>query len=33
MRPVARGVNPFVLQAVEEAFRWSNDAPMSSGTG
>lgn len=30
MRSVARGVNPFVLQAVEEAFRRGIDAPMSS---
>ncbi len=30
MRPVACGVNPFVLQAVEEAFRRGIDAPMSS---
>ena len=29
VRPVARGVNPFVLQAVEEAFRRGIDAPMS----
>ncbi len=29
MRPVARGANPFVLQAVEEAFRRGIDAPMS----
>lgn len=33
MRPVARGMNPFVLQAVKEAFRRGVDAPMSSSTG
>lgn len=33
MRPVARGVNPFVLQAVEEAFRRGIDAPMSRESG
>ena len=32
MRTVARGVNPFFLQAVEEAFRRSIDAPMSRDT-
>ena len=33
MRLIARGVNPFVLQAIEEAFRPGIDAPMSSSAG
>lgn len=32
MRPVARGVNPFVLQAVEEAFRRGIVATISLAT-